>query len=111
MTGSKKQIEWAENIKAGIDFSEISKQFSGNEAALKVVEYIENIESANFWIDHRDCSAMDLLRKISGTGLQVKGFGFSNLVKADANAKMTETWVEIVADGRGGYKKEFSRSV
>lgn len=50
MNGTEKQIKWAEDIKAGMDFDSAKTAFAGNKPALKALAFIENIDSAKWWI-------------------------------------------------------------
>ena len=111
MTGSEKQVKWAKDIKSNLDFNSIKNQVAGNDAAIKVIEFIENNEYASFWIDYRDHQVTDLLRAISTTGLRIRGFGFDHKAKVDQTGQITITWEEIISDGKGGYKKTFIETV
>ncbi len=103
MQGSEKQIKWAQDIKAKM--TEEAQNYLGKvEAYDVVINKILSIDHAEFWIDYRDYSLQHILQSLP-SGIRVKGFGFSNTLKADKKTlELTETWDEIVADGKGGHK-------
>lgn len=115
MKGSEKQIAWAEKIKIGMtdDFNIILAQVSGNQNAVKTVNFIKNIEHASFWIDSRKDTPTDMLRNICGkNGLSVRGSGYSHSATVDqTTGVITITWTEIVSDGKGGHKETREKEV
>ena len=114
MIGSEKQIAWAEKIKAGMedDFAAIMDQVSGNEHAVKTIEFIQNIEHASFWISYRKNVPTDMLREICSKGLRLRGNEYSHKATVDqTTGKITITWTEIVSDGKGGHKETMAEEI
>lgn len=113
MKGTEKQVAWAISIMSKVEtgLEDIKKQFAGNQPAISAIEYIENIKYAAFWIDYRECDALDMLRKFSGSGLSIRGKSHSHIAKVDKNGKITVSWSEIISDGKGGYQKTFTKEV
>ena len=104
MKGSEKQIKWAESIRDNMDFDSIISQVTNNENAVKTINFIRNIDHATFWIDNKKNTPTDMLRRICGSGLPVRGDGFSHTATVDQETgKITITWTEIVSDGKGGH--------
>lgn len=102
MKGTEKQIKWAEEIRDKIETS--LPDMSASPIADKAKQYLLNLDEAAFWIDHRDRTAMDLLRDLIGGGLAIRGFQFSHRAKMDQTTGIiTITWNEIVQDGHGGH--------
>jgi hypothetical protein len=86
LTGSEKQIKWANDIRAKVqdDFDNFKTALKDNPAAIKGIEFIENIESSRFWIDHKDFDAQGLLVLFSGElGLDFRGIEYAD------NARIT----------------------
>ena len=110
MRGTEKQIKWAEDIREKImaDFDALKL----NEIGKKAVDYISDIEEAEFWIDHRDCQGLTLLQMLSKGTLRVKGLGYGHTAKIDPqDGRITMTWEEIVSDGKGGHKETRTKVV
>ena len=111
MKGTEKQIKWAEDIKKGMtpEFNEMIEKFKTIIPAIKVIEYIQALDYATFWIDHRKETVQDLLMQIT-RGLTIRGDKYSHTAKVDQTTGIiTVTWTEIVGDGKGGHfetKKE-----
>lgn len=108
MKGSEKQIKWANQIQAKI--AEQAKAYLGrNEKIDKAVNKILSIDNASFWIDYRDYDINLMLSSLQREGLRNRGFGYSNNIKIDRTYTITETWTEIVSDGKGGHKETKSK--
>jgi len=108
MKGSEKQIKWAEAIKNKMqpNFEDLQSKVNGNAPANKAINYINNLDNATFWIDNRSNTPTDMLRKLCGHGLKIRGNGYSHVAKIDqVTGKITITWDEIISDGKGGYKE------
>jgi len=103
MKGSEKQSKWANDIQAKM--AKEAENYLGKVAAYDVIiNKILSIDHAEFWIDYRDYSLQYILQSLP-TGIRVKGLGFRNTLKADPKTlELTETWEEIVPDGKGGHK-------
>jgi hypothetical protein len=108
MIGSDKQIKWAESIRANQAeaFSKLRAIAIKSPIALKAVNFVEHIDNASFWIDHRQYSAERMIDLLLTVGLQIKGFAFGNVAIMDTKTGViTETWEQIVPDGKGGHKE------
>ena len=84
MNGSEKQIKWANEIKAEINMQQLignGRDEKSNVLISKVVEFVENIEDANFWIDYRNQSAVGIASQLMGRGLQIKGNNYKTRIK------------------------------
>ncbi len=104
MQGSKKQIKWATDIQTKM--AKEAENYLGKKATYDIlINKILGIDYSEFWIDYRDYSLQHLLQSLPTTGLRTKGLGFSNTLKADRETlQLTESWDEIVSDGKGGHK-------
>jgi len=104
MKGSSKQVEWAMRIKAEKQPEIDRLMAAGNEMGKKAVGYINGLDSASFWIDHRFTSVKDILRKLITTGLDVYGDNYDAYAKMDtATGVITLRYKDIVQDGKGGH--------
>lgn len=77
MTGSEKQIMWAEKIRVEIA-SKLESVIEGRNSEIternrKMATYILGIDDARFWIDHRNWDALRLLEWMRTCGLQING--------------------------------------
>ena len=108
MKGSAKQIAWAEKIQE--EKADAAKSIMGkNQAADRVINSILAIDNACFWIDYRNYEWRTMLSSLQREGLRVKGLDHSNIIKIDKSMTITETWEEIVQDGKGGYMETKSK--
>jgi len=108
MKGSKKQIEWAEDIRATMQpgFDSIRAQFEGNAIAIKAIDYVQSLDHAGFWIDNRSSNPMIMLTEIARGRLYVRSAGSSHTAKFDqTTGKITVAWNEIISDGKGGHRE------
>jgi len=114
MKGSDKQILWARDIKAKIDFDALigkGRNAEANRIIEKAVTYIENNDNAAFWIDYRGRTAMDLCSELMSRGLQIRGFGFDHRAKMALDGTITVTWKVIVQDGKDGHYELRSKTL
>lgn len=106
MNGSKKQVKWAEDIKAGKNFDKFIDS-ARNEAArvivTKAVNFVKGIDSAKFWIDYRDSSEMDIFNSLMTGGLKINGHNNNRTAKMAQDGTITITEQVIVQDGKGGH--------
>lgn len=109
MIGSEKQIAWANEIKAKIE-AEAKPLYGKAECFDRILTLILSIDNAKFWIDYRDRNLRSLLGSLSREGLRIKGLDYSNTIKCDATYTVTETWTEIVSDGKGGHTETKSKT-
>ncbi|EMS77185.1 hypothetical protein [Desulfotignum phosphitoxidans] len=86
MTGSEKQIKWAEDIKRQANFENCRSQFAGNAAANKAIDWLENIENVKFWIENQGQEAAVLLTILATTGLDMQD---GTTAKADTDGNVT----------------------
>ena len=113
MNGSDKQITWATEIKASK-----TEQFATLRSKVispigtKALDFIESLDSASFWIDNRDRSAMDMLTSLLRGGLSTKGNQSNEKATMDqATGTITITSKAIVQDGKGGHYETKSRTL
>jgi hypothetical protein len=103
MKGTEKQIKWAEDIKAKMNFNEL-KTKAINPMVAKGVNFVEAIENAEFWILYRDHAAGDIVRDLFKGGILVRGAGYTDKAKADVTTGIiTTTKEKIIDDGKGGH--------
>jgi len=113
MNGSEKQIKWANDIinskqEAFAKFEQAAK----NDIARKAIAYIRNNQNAAFWIDYRDTTVTDMVRALLGGTLSIYGYNFDHTAKLDSTTGViTESWEEIVNDGKGGHKAKRTRTL
>lgn len=108
MNGSQKQIEWANEIKASKNFSQFvgkGRSEQANRVIAKAISFVDGIDSAKFWIDHRNYTEMQILNGLMRGGIQVKGFDYDHRATMTADGTITIAWEEIVSDGKGGHKE------
>ena len=112
MKGTPKQTKWAEDIRSGLsdEVEDLRSKIGNNEEGIKALDFILDLEDARFWIDHRNETMTDMMRSLFSHGLRVKGLGFSHTATIK-DARITTTWQEIVADGKGGHKETRSVTV
>ncbi len=111
MKGSEKQVAWAEDIKKNFVESAKTELLLGKVKAFdKLYEKIMSIEYAEFWIDIRKDSWRDVLYQLQKGVLAVRGRNYSNRLQSDRNFVLTETWQEIINDGKGGYEETFTKT-
>ena len=103
MKGSEKQIKWAEDIKQEITSSWGLANIT--PPGQKAIDFISGIDDARFWIDNKSNNGLALLQSLAAGHLRVKGSGYSNVAKITPDGIITETWDEIVSDGKGGHKE------
>ena len=106
MRGSEKQIAWAEKIRTEINMKNAFGDQKLTPGAKKAIDFIDSIEDARFWIDHRENKAQALLMELARGTLQVKGSEFSHVAKIAENDEITVAWNEIVNDNKGGHREE-----
>ena len=104
MKGSEKQIKWAEDIKARITANNFGME-TVTEVGQKAIDYIASIDDANFWISYRDRTGVAMLQEMARGTLRIKGDGWGRTAKITPDGTITETWEEIVSDGKGGHKE------
>ena len=108
MKGTAKQIKWATEIQTKVAAE--AQPLIGKAAHYdRIINLILSIDEASFWIDYRDSDFRSLLSSLSKGGLRNKGNGYSNLIKVDAAYTVTETWTEIIQDGKGGHYETKSK--
>lgn len=113
MNGSEKQIKWADEIKAGK-----AEQFATLRSKVispigtRALDFIESLDSASFWIDNKDRSAMEMLTSLLRGGLSTKGSQSSERATMDqATGIITITSKAIVQDGKGGHYETTTRTI
>ncbi|NQS70949.1 MAG: hypothetical protein HQQ73_02105 [Desulfobulbaceae bacterium] len=109
MKGSKKQVALAKDIRA--KFVSNAKPLLGkNPNADRAIKSILSINKANFWISYEYSNWRILLKSLYSVGLHNKGDGWSNVIQADRDTHtITETWTEIVPNGKRGQKIKKNR--
>lgn len=106
MTGSNKQINWANDIRNSKkeEFAKLEAMTKNNPAAAKAVDFVKNIDKAAFWIDNRNNDVMSMMDSLMHGTLQI--WGNEHDRKAKLNPQTGEiviSWKEIVHDGKGGH--------
>lgn len=106
MKGSEKQIRWAEQIKAGKYFIDLRNR-AKSPIAIKILDFVENIDDASFWIKYRNNAPEEMLEEMATLGLQI----CNKTARYDANGVITITWTKIVQDGKGGHKETRTQTI
>lgn len=75
MNGSKEQIKWAEDIKKNFNLM----NYFGKDTLLDIaINFINAIDDAEWWIDHREYSAQALCKRLlHGTRIGSKVYTLS----------------------------------
>lgn len=112
MEGTKKQIKWANDIKSKMCFEDLRKQFTDNPTAIKVINFVDNLDHATFWIDNRNSDPMTMLNEITRGTLRIHGSSYGHTAKFEQNLNIiTITWDEIVSDGHGGHRETMTEVI
>ena len=99
MDGSKKQVKWAGEIKAGKNFAQFVNNAKGSpmeDFVTKAVNFVTSIESASFWIDYRDYSELRILDSLAKGNLKPQGFGENATAKIAKNGEITITEKSLI---------------
>lgn len=104
LTGSEKQIKWAEDIRAKADWSTEGLTPRGKE----IVDWTKGINDSKWWIENRDLkSTRDVISALTaGTFINGKLH-----VLDQKTGRIIKKWSDIISDGKGGYKKNYEEIV